>query len=456
MKDIVQLGISISLLLQASTALCQGGSELTRPNPAADDLFGATLAHDGDRIAVGSRGTAGDSGTLHLYDFLNNAWDLSASITIPTGESGARFSDGLALDGDTLFVGASLANVGSLNAGRVFVYERIGDNWIHTQTLEDPEPQEEAWFGVSCAIDGDVAVVGSREDADGINRSGSVFVYRKDLSGTWQFEAKLRAETPKTFGFFGHAVDIQGDRLVVGSIFGNGGAFESGTVRVFERFNGFWFQTAKLIPPGQNGNDFFGIDLSMKDNRVLIGARKNDSFGPDSGAAYLFENTTGTWTLINTFGPSEPQLSGEFGNKVSLSDSFAAIGAWSTVHNDVRGGACEIFSVRNDTFPSVKVIHPDQPTQFGSLGHDVDLDDSRLVLAAYEDDFYGNEAGKAWEMSLQGCLADVNGDGMVTPTDFTAWVSAFNSNAPECDQNGDGMCTPTDFTAWVGNYNAGC
>ena len=54
------------------------------------------------------------------------------------------------------------------------------------------------------------------------------------------------------------------------------------------------------------------------------------------------------------------------------------------------------------------------------------------------------------------CLADVNGDGMVTPTDFTAWVGAFNSNAPECDQNGDGMCTPTDFTAWVGNYNAGC
>ena len=54
------------------------------------------------------------------------------------------------------------------------------------------------------------------------------------------------------------------------------------------------------------------------------------------------------------------------------------------------------------------------------------------------------------------CLADVNGDGAVTPTDFTAWVGAYNSNAPECDQNGDGMCTPTDFSAWVSNYNAGC
>ena len=54
------------------------------------------------------------------------------------------------------------------------------------------------------------------------------------------------------------------------------------------------------------------------------------------------------------------------------------------------------------------------------------------------------------------CLADVNGDGMVSPTDFSAWVGAYNNNLPACDQNGDGMCTPTDFSAWIGNYNAGC
>ncbi|GAB5497429.1 MAG: hypothetical protein Phyf2KO_25090 [Phycisphaerales bacterium] len=54
------------------------------------------------------------------------------------------------------------------------------------------------------------------------------------------------------------------------------------------------------------------------------------------------------------------------------------------------------------------------------------------------------------------CVADVNGDGSLTPTDFTAWINAFNNNQPECDQNGDGSCTPTDFTAWIANFNAGC
>ncbi|MEO1583179.1 MAG: right-handed parallel beta-helix repeat-containing protein [Planctomycetota bacterium] len=54
------------------------------------------------------------------------------------------------------------------------------------------------------------------------------------------------------------------------------------------------------------------------------------------------------------------------------------------------------------------------------------------------------------------CPADTNGDGLVTPQDFTSWVLAYNTQAPACDQNGDGLCTPQDFTAWVANFNAGC
>ena len=54
------------------------------------------------------------------------------------------------------------------------------------------------------------------------------------------------------------------------------------------------------------------------------------------------------------------------------------------------------------------------------------------------------------------CLADVNGDGVVSPADFSAWVAAYNSLSPKCDQNGDQSCTPADFSAWVVNYNNGC
>jgi hypothetical protein len=50
----------------------------------------------------------------------------------------------------------------------------------------------------------------------------------------------------------------------------------------------------------------------------------------------------------------------------------------------------------------------------------------------------------------------VNGDGAITPADFSAWVQAFNALAPECDQNDDGVCSPTDFSAWIQRFNAGC
>lgn len=62
------------------------------------------------------------------------------------------------------------------------------------------------------------------------------------------------------------------------------------------------------------------------------------------------------------------------------------------------------------------------------------------------------------EQTLSGndCFADTNGDGLVSPADFSAWVAAFNDNTPACDQNENGSCTPADFSAWVSNYNTGC
>ena len=58
--------------------------------------------------------------------------------------------------------------------------------------------------------------------------------------------------------------------------------------------------------------------------------------------------------------------------------------------------------------------------------------------------------------STEPCTADANGDGLLTPADFNAWVNAFNNQLPECDQNGDGICNPADFNARIQNYNAGC
>ena len=54
------------------------------------------------------------------------------------------------------------------------------------------------------------------------------------------------------------------------------------------------------------------------------------------------------------------------------------------------------------------------------------------------------------------CVGDTNGDGVLSPADFNAWIQAYNAQSAACDQNGDGLCTPADFNAWIANFNAGC
>ncbi len=78
--------------------------------------------------------------------------------------------------------------------------------------------------------------------------------------------------------------------------------------------------------------------------------------------------------------------------------------------------------------------------------------DARVIVESVGNVFFALSR----PFSLEGCIADVNGDGVLTPADFSAWIAAFNTQSPACDQNADTLCTPADFTAWVANYNAGC
>ncbi|RNC81839.1 MAG: hypothetical protein ED559_08665 [Phycisphaera sp.] len=54
------------------------------------------------------------------------------------------------------------------------------------------------------------------------------------------------------------------------------------------------------------------------------------------------------------------------------------------------------------------------------------------------------------------CPADMNDDDMLSPTDFTAWVIAYQDGDFSADQNRDRYLTPSDFTAWITNFNIGC
>ena len=135
---------------------------------------------------------------------------------------------------------------------------------------------------------------------------------------------------------------------------------------------------------------------------------------------------------------------------VELPDKRLLIGGWfQTVDGEPMrhlavwdGSHWEEFAGGASHFVESIAVHPDGTLYVGGYLGEVDTTVSPFLAR------YGCPAPT--------CTADTNGDGMLSPADFSAWVAAFNAMTPACDQNGDGSCTPADFSAWVANYNAGC
>ncbi len=63
--------------------------------------------------------------------------------------------------------------------------------------------------------------------------------------------------------------------------------------------------------------------------------------------------------------------------------------------------------------------------------------------------------GDTGDCAASRLCADQNGDGNVSPADFSAWVANYNTQNPIADVNGDGNVTPADFSAWVAAFNQG-
>src|SRR5690606_15668243 len=84
--------------------------------------------------------------------------------------------------------------------------------------LEHPDTTAGNFFGVAVSVDGDRAIIGaSAENACGVN-SGAAYVFHwNDRERRWAEEARLVPEDCDAGRFFGRAVSISGNRVLIGS-----------------------------------------------------------------------------------------------------------------------------------------------------------------------------------------------------------------------------------------------
>ena len=248
-----------------------------------------------------------------------------ANIIASDGEAEDNFGNSISVSGDYMVVGADGDDDEGAESGSIYIYENDGSgNWGSEQKITASDGSANSNFGVSVSISGDFLVVGADGDDGGYGFfSGAIYVYKKDGSGIWGSEQKIKAYDGIANDFFGRSVAISGDYIVVGVEGSDDNGSESGSIYIYKNDGaGNWGFEQKLTPPAVAANDFFGCSVSISGDFLVAGARLDDDNGSASGSAYIGKkNNAGTWVGIQKLTPSEgaPISSSEAAPTTSLS-----------------------------------------------------------------------------------------------------------------------------------------
>jgi hypothetical protein len=347
-------------------------------DPKDLDLFGSAVAIDGDTMIIGApddddNGQSSGSAYLYTRDVpgsLTATWTLIVKL-LPSDGTGNNqithfFGISVALDGDTVVVGASTdgQNGAATASGSAYIFTRdIAGNltagWRQSFKLVASDLMPFDKFGSDVAIDGDTVAVGSRYDDDKGNDSGSAYIFTRDVTGnltataTWTERTKLLASDGAASDEFGKSVAVNGDTVVVGA----GDNAEMGSAYVFTRdvagdLTAGWKQQFKLLASDGVANAKFGSAVALSGDTVAVGAFFSDSpAGSNSGSAYIFTRdvagdltVNATWTERTKLLASDGSTNDQFGHSIALSDDIVAVGAIGDADKDLQSGSTYIFT----------------------------------------------------------------------------------------------------------------
>jgi hypothetical protein len=277
----------------------------------------------------------------------------SIALTISAGQAVASYSSLSVTDA----AGQQLpAHLGTSDNGRTITIS-IDDSGADYPITIDPTysenyqllPSDGANYdesGISVAISGDTAVVGSRGHAvSGHGDQGAAYVFTLS-GGTWSQTAELTASDGAANDQFGTNVAISGNTIVVGaSNHTVSGHSYQGAAYVFSLSGGTWSQTAELIASDGAASDYFGASVSISGSVVAVGAYGHTVSGhADQGAVYVYELSGGTWSQTAELTSSDGAANDGFW-QVSVSGSNIIVGAYGhTVSGHADQGAAYIFS----------------------------------------------------------------------------------------------------------------
>ena len=375
------------------------------------------LSADGNTLAVGANYEDGSStlvngiytddigvsGAVYVYRRVDDAWTFEAYIKASNTGASDEFGVALALsdDGNTLAVGArdedgtgtgvgAVDDDGGTDCGAAYVYQRTADVWAFDAYIKANNTGNDDEFGNALALSGDgtVLAVGARlEDSssnliDGVSNedamdSGAVYVYRR--TAAWAFEAFIKSGETGPFDEFGNALALNGNGSVlaigvhledsngigVGTV-PNDLATGSGGVYIYRHAAG-WSLDAFIKATNTDREDEFGISVALSsDGSVLaVGAQHEDSSGNgvgpasdegalESGAAYIYRFSGGTWRPEAFIKAPNSDANDEFGLALALSRDGSTLAVGSILED---GGSLGVDGPFNEDAPEAGAVY---------------------------------------------------------------------------------------------------
>ncbi len=366
-------------------------ARLTLDTPMEFDRYGSAVAIDDGVAVVGAYGADGvvmQAGAAFV-DRLDGSGSV-ARLEASDGETFDQFGSAVAIEGDVVLVGAPDH---ADDAGAAYIFRFDGTSWVEEQKLV-PIAGAEGDFGYAVAIEDGVAWVGARGANDG---DGAVHIFRFDGT-SWVESQLLVASDGAGAGFvFGFSLDVHGDTAVIGALNDGHSGNASGSAYVF-RFDGSsWVEEQKLTASDAAALAFFGNAVAIGEDRVLIGARSHDGF---DGAAYGFTFDGSSWTEQQKISPDTADVF--LGSAVAIDGDVAIISAPSEYVNGVGIGALNFFRFEDGLWSATQEVFPSvlEPEGFGEV---VAFDGDLVITGALRAEDGGNNSGAAYVLA-RSCL----------------------------------------------------
>lgn len=401
----------------ANAAFSFGGStKIQAGDGTAGDQFGGSVAISGTTVIVGANANAATStrnGAAYIYVLSNGAWTLQQKLTPADGEDNDIFGSYVAISGDTAVVGAYGDTVGTnVNQGSIYVYTRSGTTWTQQQKITAADGEANDYFGRALAIAGDTIVVGaSSADLTTSIDQGAAYVYFR-TGTTWAQQAKLTAGDGTSLDYFGDAVAINGDSIIVGATEDTTGTnVQQGSAYVFTRSGTTWTQQQKLTAGDATAFDYFGFSVSIDADTAVIGTLQDVGINFQQGSAYVFTRSGTTWTQQQKLTSADGETGDSFGNAVHvLGDTIMVGAAGDTNGANLRQGSAYIFGRSGTTWTqSQKLLAADGGID-DSFGAGVAFTQNNAVVGSIGDTIGSNSLqGSAYIFS-----SDVSVSGRVT------------------------------------------